>query len=93
MINLKEAMNIAKNFIIDINGEQEALQLEEIILSSDEERWEVTYSYSKKLETPNQLQAALGLDRTKSYKRIVIDNKTGNVVGMYNWAYENREAA
>lgn len=93
MIELKEAMKIAKNFIIDVNGEQENFQLEEILLSPDKKKWEVTYSYNKKIESPNQMQSVLGLDKRKAYKRVVIDNENKEIIGMYNWAYENREVA
>ena len=93
MIGLKEAMEIAKNFIVEMNGEQENFQLEEITLSNDKKNWEVTYSYNKKIANPNQLQVALGFKAYRAYKRIVIDGETNEVVGMYNWAYENREVA
>lgn len=93
MIELKDAMKIAKEFIIEINGEQEDFQLEEITMSNDKRNYEVTYSYNKKIDNPNQLQLALGLDARKAYKRVVIDRESKEVVGMYNWAYKNREAA
>lgn len=48
MIGLKEAMEIAKKFIVDVNGEQENFLLEEISLSPDGKKWEVTYSYNRK---------------------------------------------
>ncbi len=93
MIGLTAAMEIAKNFIVEMNGQQENFQLEEILLSNDKQTWEVTYSYDKKIENPNQLQLALGLEKRKAYKRVVINSESKEVVGMYNWAYENREAA
>jgi len=93
MIELTEAMKIAKDFIIDMNGQQENFQLEEIFLSNDKNTWEVTYSYDKKIENPNQLQVILGVDKRKAYKRVLIDNESKEIVGMYNWVYEKREAA
>lgn len=93
MIGLKEAINIAKDFIIEMNGEQEDFQLEEISLSNDKKNWEVTYSYNKKIDSPNQLQMALGFKSRKAYKRVIIDGESKEIIGMYNWAYENREVA
>ena len=93
MIELKEALDIAKNFIVEVNGGQEDFQLEEVGLSDDKKSWQVTYSYYNKIESPNQLQAALGLDKKRVYKRVVIDSESKDIIGMYNWAYVNREAA
>lgn len=93
MIELKEAMQIAKDFIIEMNGEKEDFQLEEVTLSNNGKNWEVTYSYNKKIDNPNQLQAALGFLAKRAYKRIVINRESKEVIGMYNWAYENREVA
>jgi hypothetical protein len=93
MIALTEAMQIAKDFIIEMNGQQENFQLEEIVLSGDKKAWEVTYSYDRTIENPNQLQIALGANKRRAYKRVVIDSETKEIIGMYNWAYEKREAA
>ena len=49
MIDLKEATAIAKNFIIEMDGEQDDFHLESAVLSLDKESWQVTYSYKRKL--------------------------------------------
>jgi hypothetical protein len=93
MIDLKEAIERAKQFITELNGEPEHFQVEEVILSDDKQNWLVTVSYYKKIDSPNELQKTLGLDSQRAYKRLVIDNKTEEIVGMYNWSYDRREAA
>lgn len=92
MLDLKEAMEIAKKFIIDVNGDQENFLLEEISLSTDKKKWEVVYSYSRKQLPRNELQEVLGLEGLKTYKKVVIDNETREVLGMYNWSYETQAA-
>lgn len=93
MIDLKEAIERAKQFIVELNGETEQVQVEEVILSEDKQNWLVTVSYYKKIDSPNELQKTLGLEVRRVYKRIVIDNKTEEIIGMYNWSYDRREAA
>lgn len=92
-MDLKKAMEIAKNFVAEVSGNPENVQLEEVALSSDKSKTEVVYSFNKKLVNPNSLQKALGLEGLRSFKKIVIDNTSGEVLGMYNWSYDRREAA
>lgn len=93
MIDLKEAIEKAKQFIVELNGEAEQFQVEEVFLSEDKKNWFVTLSYYKKIDSPNSLQKALGLENLRTYKRVVIDNDTTDIVGIYNWSYDKREAA
>lgn len=93
MIDLKEAIERAKQFIVELNGEPEKFQIEEVILSEDKKTWLVTVSYYTKIDSPNELQKTLGFEGRKAYKRVIIDSKTEEIVGMYNWSYEKREAA
>jgi len=93
MIDLKEAIERAKQFIVELNGESEQFQVEEVFLSEDRKSWLVTLSYYKKIDSPNSLQKALGLENLRTYKRVVIDNETEDIIGVFNWSYEKREAA
>lgn len=92
MVELKEAMEIAKKFIIEVNGNQENFSLEEISLSPDKKSWEVIYSYDRNQTPRNEIQKVIGLDGLKTYKKVVIDTKTGEVVGMFNWSYDRQAA-
>ncbi len=93
MIDLKEAIERAKQFIVELNGEPEEFQVEEVILSEDKKNWLVTVSYYKKIQFPNELQKTLGLENQRAYKKVVIDSENENVIGMLNWSYDKREAA
>lgn len=93
MIDLKEAIERAKQFIVELNGETEQFQVEEIMLSEDKKNWIVTVSYYKKIQSPNELQKTLGLENQRAYKRVVIDSENENVISMFNWSYDRREAA
>ncbi len=86
-------MDKAKEFITDVIGEPDNLQLEEISISLDKTKTDVVYSFNKKYINPNSLQKALGVEGIRLYKKVVIDNDSGEVLGMFNWTYEQREAA
>lgn len=90
---LKKAIGIAKSFVSEVADESENLQLEEILLSPDKKNTEVVLSFDKKIRDPNSLQKAIGLEGFRNVKKIIIENASGEVLGMYNWTYERREAA
>ena len=83
MIILKEATKIAKNFIIEMNGEQEDFQLEYVKHLESNGIWRVTYSFWRGENTPNQLQSILGISADRRlYRTIDIKDENGEVVGM-----------
>ena len=83
MIELRQAIEIAKKFIIEMNGEQEDLQLEYVRYLKSNNIWRVTYSFLRDESTPNQLQAVLGITRNgRIYRTIDIEDENGEVVGM-----------
>lgn len=90
---LRKAIEIAKGFVSEISGEPENLQLEEVSISEDKKKTEVVLSFDKKIKDPNSLQKALGLEGLRNVKKIIVENSTGEVLGMYNWTYDRREAA
>lgn len=91
MIDLKEATEIAKNFITE-QEQLDDIHLETVLLSPDKERWQVVFSYSQRLESINDLQKLLGIKDRKFYKKVIIDNETKEIIG-YDNSYERREAA
>ncbi len=84
MIELKQAIERAKKFIIEMNGEQEDLQLEYVKHFESNNIWRVTYSFWRgESPPPNQLQAALGITRSgRVYRTIDIKDDNGEVVSM-----------
>ncbi len=93
MIDLKEAIEQAKQFIVELNGEPEEFQVEEAVLSEDKKNWHITVSFYKSIDSPNQLQKALGLENRRKYKSVVIDNKTQEIIGLVDGYFNRREAA
>jgi hypothetical protein len=93
VLDMKDVSELAKQFIVELNGEQEQFQVEEVMLSEDKKNWLVTVSYYRRLKSPNELQKTLGLEGSRVYKRIVIEREKYHVIGMFNWSYDRREAA
>lgn len=92
-MELKDAMDVAKKFVEEVSNDPENVQLEEVGVTPDRSKIEVVYSFNRKLRKPNSLQKALGIDGLRSFKKIVLDKESGEVLGMYNWTYEARQAA
>ena len=90
--NIRELSELAREFVSELNGEQEQFQVEEV-LQSDDANWIVTVSYFRKHRKPNELQKTLGLLGNRVYKRLTIKGDVLEVVGMSDWRPERREAA
>lgn len=84
---MRAVSELAKRFVVELNGDQEQLQVEEIVLSDDRKLWYVTVSYLQLINNPNQLQKALNLLSHRVYKRLTLDSKTLRVIGMQNWSF------
>ena len=82
MIEMKKAMEIAKNFIISFSGAKTGLHLEEAYLYNDENIWRVTYSFFEKNHPLNELQELAGITGRRTYRTIEIDNENAEVIGM-----------
>ena len=89
MIEIKDAIEKAKNSIKEIFEEPEKIQVEAFSLSEDKKLWSVTYSFWQKSEPVSQLQLVLGISGSKVYKTIEIDAETGEVLGMKIGIAEN----
>jgi hypothetical protein len=87
MINLKEAIERAKELLIEMNGDLENLDVEEVVLSPDKKNWSVVLSYVKKIEKPTSLQTAMGITGSKNYKKLLVDSESKDFIGMYNWTF------
>jgi hypothetical protein len=92
-LDMKQISDLAKQFIVELNGEQDQLQVEEITLSENEKKWFVTVGYFRRFTSPNDLQKALGLLGSRVYKRVIVDRETYHVIGMQDWSYNRQEAA
>jgi hypothetical protein len=88
---MREISDIAKYFIVELNGEQDRIQVEEVTSSLNGMNWLVTVSYFKRVENPNELQITLGLFGNRVYKRLTIDKASRKVIGMRNWSSGREE--
>lgn len=89
MIEIKEATKTAKDFIVELFGSPEKVQIEAFSLSDDKKAWNITFSFWQKSEQTNQLQSILGITGSKIYKTIQVDIENGNVTAMKVGAAEN----
>lgn len=89
MIEIKDAVKIAKDFIIEFFDKPEKIQIEAFSLSDNKKYWNVTYSFWQKAEVINELQTILGITGSKVYKTIQINVENGEVVGMKTGIAEN----
>jgi len=79
MINVKEATDKAKEYLISFFPDAENLQLEEVELSEDKAHWMVTVSYEG---VSNSVASSLLVGKTVLYKIFKIDAKNGEVLSM-----------
>ncbi len=93
MIDLKEATKIAKGFIIEMEGEQEAFHLESVLLTLEKDSWQVIYSYKQKIENINELQKLLGLKERKIYKKVIVGSENKEIIGYSDYAFDKSEVA
>lgn len=92
MIEMKEAMEIAKNFINEVSGRKEGFRLEEAYPDEKKKYWQITYSFIEPLSISSLLQEAAQLNGRRVYRTIQIDNKTGDVIGMKAGFSSNQSA-
>ena len=93
MIDLKEATEISKEFIIEMEGKQAAFHLESALLTPNKDSWQVIYSYKKKIENINELQKILGLKERKIYKKVIVESENKEIIGYSDVAFDKSEAA
>jgi hypothetical protein len=79
MINVNEASDKAKEYLISFFPDAENLQLEEVELSEDKAHWLVTLSYEG---VSNSIASSLLVGKSVLYKIFKINAKNGEVVSM-----------
>ena len=79
MINVKEATDKAKEYLLSFFADAENVQLEEVELTADKAQWLVTISYEG---TSNSVASSLLVGKTVLYKVFKIDAKNGEVISM-----------
>ncbi len=79
MINVKEATDKAKEYLVSFFPDAENVQLEEVEMTQDKAHWFVTISYEG---VSNSVASSLLVGKTVLYKIFKIDAKEGEVISM-----------
>jgi len=79
MINVKEATDKAKEYLVSFFPDAENVQLEEVEMTEDKAHWFVTISYEG---ISNSVASSLLVGKTVLYKIFKIDAKEGEVISM-----------
>lgn len=83
MVEIKQAVSIAKEFIANLNaelGDLNGLALEEISQTEDGSYWLVTMGFSRQKPSEHTLWPNNQMERV--YKTIKVDKQTGEPVAM-----------
>jgi len=87
MIEVKEAVKIAQDYIQDLFAHEEIrdLALEEVELSEDNKFWIVTLGFTKQMSQPlNPMEAMSGPKFSRFQKELKIDSENSLVRSMKN---------
>lgn len=79
MIDVKTAVNKAKENLIAFFPEAENIQLEEVELASDKSYWLITMSYEG---VTSSVASSLLVGKSVIYKQFKLDAKSGEVISM-----------
>jgi hypothetical protein len=79
MINVKEATDKAKEYLVSFFPDAENVQLEEVEMTGDKAHWFVTISYEG---VSNSVASSLLVGKTVLYKIFKINAKVGEVISM-----------
>jgi hypothetical protein len=79
MINVKEATDKAKEYLLAFFPDAEAVQLEEVELTSDKAHWFITLSYEG---VSGSVASSMLVGKSLRYKIFKLDAETGEVISM-----------
>lgn len=87
MIELDEALRIAKEFIQNVSRTDGKWQLEEVILENDKNIWSVTYSFWRENDVVSSMIAkgivpSLMLEGRRVYRTVKINAENSQVISM-----------
>jgi hypothetical protein len=79
MINVKEASDKAKEYLLAFFPDAEQVQLEEVELSKDKAHWLITLSYEG---VSSSVASSMLVGKSLLYKIFKLDAKHGEVISM-----------
>jgi hypothetical protein len=85
MMDVKEAVRAAKEYVVDLfDGEEiECVGLEEVEFDHESDQWKITIGFSRPWDRPKTLSASLREDPLRrSYKVVCINDADGKAVSV-----------
>lgn len=84
MMDVKEAMNTAREYINAMFADEEIMQLglEEVTYNPDAGQWRITFGFVRPWDRQNTMAVNLGLKTPRSYKVVHIHDSDGKVVAL-----------
>lgn len=79
MINVKEATDKAKEYLLSFFPEAEQVQLEEVELTGDRAYWLITLSYEG---LSSSVASSMLVGKSLLYKIFKLDSESGEVISM-----------
>ena len=79
MINVKDATQKAKEYLMSFFPDAEQVQLEEVELSADRKQWLITLSYEGE---SGSVASSMLVGKSIRYKLFRLDAKSGEVLSM-----------
>ena len=83
-MDVKEATNIARDYVVDIFADEEITQLglEEVMYDHEADQWRITFAFARPWEKQHTMAVKMGLKTPRAYKVVHIKNDTGGVIGL-----------
>ena len=79
MIDVKQATNSAKEYLVSFFPDAEKVQLEEVELTDDRAHWYITLSFEG---VSNSVASSLLVGKSVRYKLFKLDAENGEVLSM-----------
>jgi hypothetical protein len=79
MINVREATEKAREYLVAFFPDAEKVQLEEVELTEDKSHWFITLSYEG---VSNSVASSLLVGKSLRYKIFKLDAESGDVISM-----------
>jgi hypothetical protein len=83
MVDVKDAVSTANNFLIDLFPTARDIRLEEVALNSVGTTWQAVLSFRS--VDSGQLAAPLTSQSTRVYKQVDVDRISGEARALRNW--------
>ncbi len=83
-MDVKEAMNTARDYINTVFADEEIMQLglEEVMYDPDAGQWRITFGFARPWDPQNTMAVKMGLKTPRTYKVVHLYDSDGQVVAL-----------